>query len=43
MPQPTNYTPLFSSSPYENECDDEFYDLMDDDFWWDEEERHELF
>ncbi len=49
MPQPTNYTPLYSSSPYRDMTDEEeqeefFLQILEcDDFWWDEEERHELF
>ncbi len=46
MPQPTNYTPPFSSNPSEfDDEEEEFYlsILECDDFWWDEEDRHELY
>ena len=52
MPQPTSYTQQFSSNPYELppvstwETEEEFFLRIlecEDDFWWDEEERHELF
>jgi len=50
MPQQTRYTPQYSSNPsdsYDAQGDEEeeFYlqILECDDFWWDEEERHELF
>ncbi len=46
MPQPTNYTPPYSSNPSEEE--DELREDLEqycgvEDFWWDEEDRHELF
>ncbi len=41
------FTPRFSSSRsdfIEAYTDGELYEFLDcDDFWWDEEERHELF
>ncbi len=47
MPQRTSYTPPFSSSLSEEEQElrDELegYCEQVEDFWWDEEERHELF
>ncbi len=50
MPQRTNYTPPSSSNPYEHDFEDWREELnyylendMCDDFWWDEEVRHELF
>lgn len=57
MPQRTNYTPQFSSSPFEEQrrqaiCDsDDWIEMSEalrlideqEDFWWDEEERHTLF
>ncbi len=50
-PQPTSYTPQFSSNPSEHgsyaaDEDVEFFlECIEswEDFWWDEEERHELF
>ncbi len=52
MPQRTSYTPQSSLNPFD--FDDDQVDVMRDneffldvlgcdDFWWDEEERHELF
>ncbi len=50
MPQRTRFTPQFSSNPSEfglgdvDEDEEFFLSILEcDDFWWDEEERHELF
>ncbi len=53
MQQRTSYTPPYSSNPsdlnlsWRDYCDEEEEFILEifecDDFWWDEEERHELF
>ncbi len=47
---PTRSTQRYSSSPSDRDPEDvegimdDFFDMIDcDDFWWDEEDRHELF
>ncbi len=50
MPRRTNYTPQSSSNPsdswrdYDDVEEEYFLEILEcDDFWWDEEDRHELF